>query len=480
VLVAAILAPIGVSPRVARTLPVSVLAGVLSVRWCRMSAMGKRNRERRAAKQRARRQSGTARPNHRMPFEAGDTSFDWDDPAARTEAVATTLGQAAVAQLHGDDTAAARCGTELAVGHHRMVDTAAALALTRVITLAWQRGWLPVDVDNTVRRQLDDASAGLLVDAIAADAEQYAEARVHERWREQLHQLEASVWWDRGRPHLSQWAQRGGWSRSQALTMVIRVFATLMSLPELPRIVPPPGAATSGTTARAGVDEKVLARVRNLLAKAESTTFAEEAEALSAKAQELMSKHAFERALVDAVDHRPQEASSRRLWLDAPYVDAKAGLVDAVASANRCRAVFYSRLGFVTLVGHEVDLEIVQLLSTSLQVQATRALVAAGSHVSRDGRSRTRSFRQSFLIAYAHRIRQRLDTADATDDAVAADKRLVPVLADRGRAVDELFDAMFSRTTTRAHSVSNAAGWGAGLAAADHANLSLERSALPA
>ena len=37
-------------------------------------------------------------------------------------------------------------------------------------------------------------------------------------------------------------------------------------------------------------DEKVLGRVRALLAKAESTTFPEEAEALTAKAQELMAR----------------------------------------------------------------------------------------------------------------------------------------------------------------------------------------------
>ena len=43
------------------------------------------------------------------------------------------------------------------------------------------------------------------------------------------------------------------------------------------------------------MDEKKLSRVRALLAKAESSSFPEEAEALSAKAQELMTRHALDR-----------------------------------------------------------------------------------------------------------------------------------------------------------------------------------------
>ena len=73
-----------------------------------------------------------------------------------------------------------------------------------------------------------------------------------------------------------------------------------------------------------------LAKVRALLAKAEATTFADEAEALSAKAQELISKHSLEPLLQHeadrATDARPS-MTYRRLWLDAPYVDAKASLV---------------------------------------------------------------------------------------------------------------------------------------------------------
>ena len=93
-----------------------------------------------------------------------------------------------------------------------------------------------------------------------------------------------------------------------------------------------------------------LAKVRALLAKAEATTFAEEAEALSAKAQELISKHSLEQLLRHdanrATDARPS-TTYRRLWLDAPYVDAKAKLVDEIAAANRCRSVYAQPLGLL-------------------------------------------------------------------------------------------------------------------------------------
>ncbi|MGH4024613.1 MAG: DUF2786 domain-containing protein [Pseudonocardiaceae bacterium] len=257
---------------------------------------------------------------------------------------------------------------------------------------------------------------------------------------------------------------------------MIAVLALLISLPKLPTIVPPPGGAPQPGT-HGGVDQKVLAKVRGLLAKAESTTFPDEAEALSAKAQELMTRYALQRVVLQS-EHGsgPRPGSARRFWLDNPYVAAKALLVDAVAEANRCRAVLSEKLGFITVLGDEVDLEMVELLTTSLLVQATRAMVSAGSRTSRTGQSRTRSFRHAFLIAYATRIRERLTAARDTSTAAAGDPgRLLPVLAARKRAVDDMLDSMFPAQTSRSFSVGNAAGWQAGRAAAELAMLQTHR-----
>jgi hypothetical protein len=90
--------------------------------------------------------------------------------------------------------------------------------------------------------------------------------------------------------------------------------------------------------------------------------------------------------------------------------------------------------------------------------------------------ARTRSFRQSFHVAYATRIGERLGTTNATVTAEMADRRLLPVLAARSQAADELTNRLFPSMRHRPVSVSNRAGWGAGRAAADLALLDVHAS----
>ena len=54
-----------------------------------------------------------------------------------------------------------------------------------------------------------------------------------------------------------------------------------------------------------------------------------------------MAKFSLDRALVEADPELdlPDDSGARRIWVDTPYVSAKAQLVGAVASANRCRTV---------------------------------------------------------------------------------------------------------------------------------------------
>jgi hypothetical protein len=100
----------------------------------------------------------------------------------------------------------------------------------------------------------------------------------------------------------------------------------------------------------------------------------------------------------------------------------------------------------------------------------------AGSRRDAYGRSRTRSFRQSFLTSYAHRIGERL--ADSTGEAerqAAAESPgtdLVPVLAARDGAVDQAADEMFPELTMHAVAAgTDREGWLHGRAAADLAPL---------
>jgi hypothetical protein len=455
--------------------------------------MGKRNKERRAAKKRAGRRGAASRtpredgqqpPHERWPF-AGERSPGGAGPGRaplNTARVAEMLREAALHGASGRDAAGAEYAAWLCGGHGpraRTVESAADLLLRETLGQVFARGWLPVDVHRITWRSVDAHSAELAVDAIAAYVAGYAEVTVPERWAGQLAELDARVWWQRDRPHLSQWAEHTGLDLAAALETVVTVCAHLMRLPGLPMIAPLPGTANrvEHGTGR-GMAEKTLARIRGLLAKAEATTYPEEAEALSAKAQELMSRHAFDRAVVERPAEQEQQVTSIRIWLDAPYVDAKASLVHAIAGANRSRAVQYPSLGFVALVGNALDLDMVELLSTSLLLQASRAMLAHGKHTTAGGTSRTRSFRQSFLLAYANRIGQRLNEAESTAETEVDRDRLLPVLAARSRAVEQEFDRMFGDTYTKSTRVSNAHGWHAGRAAADRADLGVDREQL--
>lgn len=227
----------------------------------------------------------------------------------------------------------------------------------------------------------------------------------------------------------------------------------------------------------AGLDEQVLNRVRALLAKAESTTFVEEAEAFTAKAQELIARHAIDVALLHA-DGDVGEPSVRRLPVDPPYASAKAILVGVVADANRCRTVYCADGESVTVFGYEADLGAVEVLTASLLVQATTAMLRHGSRRDAIGRSRTRSFRRSFLLGFAARIGERL--REATDHAVAAadTDRLLPVLAARDDRLEAAVAAAFPRLGEISAAVSHGGGFVAGRAAAELACLELTAGAL--
>lgn len=188
-----------------------------------------------------------------------------------------------------------------------------------------------------------------------------------------------------------------------------------------------------------------------------------------------MARHSIDEALLAARTHTKDAPGACRIGVDPPYETAKAVLLDAVARANRCEAVWSEALGFSTVVGFEADLEAVELLYTSLLVQATTAMTKAEAAQRKGGRKRTKTFRQSFLAAYAHRIGDRLaEVADAQVAETGAEDAgdLLPVLAARDVAVRDRFTHMFPDTvTTRVRGVSDATGWRQGTEAADRAQV---------
>ncbi|MFC9913744.1 DUF2786 domain-containing protein [Streptomyces sp. NPDC127197] len=325
------------------------------------------------------------------------------------------------------------------------------------VAAAWRRGWQPADVVRIVRRELDDVHVRL-VSALILQQAPHDRPR-GPRWAAQLARLAEPEGRRTDRPTVTP----PGSDRFTYATAVLELYRLLLRLPTLEVLDEP---------RRSRPESRALTRIRALLAKAEATGYPDEAEALSAKAQELMARHSIDEALLAAGAPAADEPAACRIGVDPPYEQAKAVLLDAVAAANHCRAVWNEPLGFSTVVGFEPDLEVVDLLYTSLLVQATTAMTKAEAAQRKGGRKRTKTFRQSFLAAYAHRIGTRLEVAaetQVTDD-------LLPVLASREVAVTGRLESMFPETTTtRLRGVSDAVGWTEGAHAADRAEVRSRR-----
>lgn len=341
----------------------------------------------------------------------------------------------------------------------------------------WEGGWQPADVAHAVRRKVSARASRLVAAVITEEASGLAE-QAPRAWRAQLAEIAGE------QRTVAGWWRAEGIAAGAGWRDVLRVVGLLRRLPRLEQLLPPPSGWTAATLADAGwddlVDPRALSRIRGLLAKAESTDFEAEAEALTAKAQELMARHAIDTAMLGPRGGKPgtaEQVQARRLHLDDPHAEAKAAVVQAVGSANGVRVVLLPAFGIATLVGMPGDLDAVELLVTSLLLQSGRALADAARHAG--ARGRATAYRRGFLYSYAQRIEERLTEArDAARAEATATygSALAPVLADRQAAVDQAVQELFPSVRRRSGRTVDAAGWHAGRAAADAADLGGSRS----
>ncbi|MER5310011.1 DUF2786 domain-containing protein [Streptomyces sp. NPDC002773] len=362
---------------------------------------------------------------------------------------ATTIGKAFEALYASDDGSLDTAASLLAAD--RGADAELARRGEEFVRTLWTRGWQPADLVRLARRDLSDEHLRVLTGLIRSETERYG--TLPRRWRTQLDELDATP------------GRRA--DRFSYATTVLELYRLLVRLPRLDAVGPVPGEALPPAVAG---EPRMLSRIRALLAKAEATGYPEEAEALTAKAQELMARHSLDEATLAAGAPSPETPGAIRIGVEPPYEQAKAILLDAVATANHCRAVWNESYGFSTVIGFEGDLDPVELLYTSLLVQGTAAMTRAEAEQRAGGRKRTKSFRQSFLLAYANRLGARLS---ATSRRVAAEApTLLPALASRDLAVTSRTDELFPETrTTRVRAAWDEAGWTHGESAADDAGL---------
>ncbi|KAB1940340.1 DUF2786 domain-containing protein [Micromonospora sp. ALFpr18c] len=218
------------------------------------------------------------------------------------------------------------------------------------------------------------------------------------------------------------------------------------------------------------MSEAMLSKVRKLLAQAEdpACTPAESA-AFTAKAAELIARYGVDRALLAARDPATDPVGDRVLDVVAPYARDKVGLLAAVAEPLRCRCIRRRQGNGFTLhlFGFASDLERVDLLFTSLLVQAAHGLAAtpvpADDHPA--------AFRRSWLAGFAEVIGGRLWAAETAAVNESGTPSVALVLADRSDRVQRRLAEQYPRLRTAPPRRLAGTGFGSGAEAGSRADL---------
>lgn len=234
-------------------------------------------------------------------------------------------------------------------------------------------------------------------------------------------------------------------------------------------------------------DVTKLGKIRALLDKAESTSkeFPAEAEALTAKAIELMERYRISEAMI--ADAAPLQDRGKIIEVDidagsGPYASARVMLAHYIGSAHSVKVLMYTKYRgkTIVLVGYQTDVALTEMLYTSLLVQATRSMHSAKALELKPSWEHTTVFRRAFLLSFAKQIGLRLEESGrrARDGAESFSGRSVAlVLADR---MDDVEEDVFQRygaiipSRPIAASASHAGTW-AGISAADKADISSDR-----
>ena len=171
-----------------------------------------------------------------------------------------------------------------------------------------------------------------------------------------------------------------------------------------------------------------LDRVRKLLAKAEAEGVTQaEAEALTAKAAELMARYGIDRALLAASNPDTDRPADKIITVPGPWAAVRAHLLYGITSAMRCTPLVITgtRGGTaqVHVFGYASDIERAELVCTSLLIQMARGLAVA--QVPERTRS-VRAWRRSWLLGFATAVIRRIRAAEQHAARQAAAEPAVP------------------------------------------------------
>lgn len=207
----------------------------------------------------------------------------------------------------------------------------------------------------------------------------------------------------------------------------------------------------------------MIRKVRGLLETAESYAAAgndEAAETYTSKAHQLLSKHGLDMAMVKDSGAKPEAVISRTLVAQGKHWIRWSNLAHLVAMSQGVRTIHakvrtdpttkkrYDRYvaTVIDVIGFESDVDAVELLWTSLMVQAAsamdRAMDECPSYVNKW------TFQINFLDGFLNVVYDRLRKlrADAVKEREVEEQgNLLPVLQDRKLRVDEKVNEKYGR-----------------------------------
>ena len=230
--------------------------------------------------------------------------------------------------------------------------------------------------------------------------------------------------------------------------------------------------------------DALLARVRKLLVKAEADGVTQaEAQALTAKAAELMAKYGIDRALLAAVRPETDRPDDRIIDVANPWARVQAHLLCGLAAALRCQCVILPHTGpgsRIHVFGFASDIERTDVLYTSLLLQMWQGLSA----VEPPAWSRSpRAWRRSWLLGFATAVIARVRAAEQraaqrAADAPAGGPSAALVLADRTEIIEHTLRQAYPVTRTSRVTYSGA-GYGTGYTQGQRADIGTSRLGKP-
>lgn len=257
-------------------------------------------------------------------------------------------------------------------------------------------------------------------------------------------------------------------------------------------------AAVEDSTAGLSEDQKrIKHKIDALIAKAESTQFEDEADALITKAQALRQRYRISEVLSADTDG-PTQIVARRVHITPPWVKHQFMLLGAVGRHNGCASLLVHDDGIATVLGTASDVEHTVDLYYSLNRQREWFMRHSPGADEARAFGDTTAYRRSFILAYATRIGDILyhankagsykhdNAEDATDRSLEqapnhdydVTSKALPVLARRHAESEKMRDQLFPNLSSMNLSATHIQGIDDGISAASRSHFGGDKSGI--